>query len=64
MERALHTSRTIGMAMGIVMERYQLDSDRAFVYLSRVASTSETRLRNVAAQLVDETQGRNRDGPG
>jgi len=64
MDRALHSSRTIGMAMGIVMERYQLDSDRAFVYLSRLASTSETKLREVAVQLVGESDCRGRAGPG
>jgi GAF domain-containing protein len=60
---ALSSSRAIGMAIGIVMERYQLDPDRAFIYLARVASTSETKLREVAAQLVAETTERNLTAP-
>jgi GAF domain-containing protein len=58
MDNALSSSRTIGTAIGIVMERYRLDPDRAFIYLTRVASDSETKLRNVAAQLVEETTER------
>jgi AmiR/NasT family two-component response regulator len=40
------------------MERYGLDQDRAFRYLTRVASSSETKLREVAAHLVEEAAGR------
>jgi GAF domain-containing protein len=58
MSNALSSCRTIGTAIGIVMERYQLDPDRAFIYLARVASESETKLRKVAAQLVAETTER------
>jgi GAF domain-containing protein len=59
---ALASCRTIGTAIGIVMERYQLDSDRAFIYLARVASSTEMKLREVAAQLVVETQERSHTG--
>jgi GAF domain-containing protein len=55
---ALASCRSIGTAIGIVMERYQLDSERAFIYLARVASSSETKLRKVAEHLVAETQER------
>jgi transcriptional regulator with GAF, ATPase, and Fis domain len=51
---ALSSRTTIGIALGIVMERYDMDQDRAFAYLTRIASSSETKLREVAAHLVEE----------
>jgi GAF domain-containing protein len=57
LNEALASCRSIGTAIGIVMERYQLDSERAFIYLARVASSSERKLRKVAEHLVAETQG-------
>jgi transcriptional regulator with GAF, ATPase, and Fis domain len=55
---ALSSRTTIGMALGIVMERFGLDPDRAFRYLTRVASSSETKLRDVAAHLVEDATRR------
>jgi transcriptional regulator with GAF, ATPase, and Fis domain len=55
---ALTSRTTIGIALGIVMERYGMDQDRAFRYLTRVASSSETKLREVAAHLVEEAAQR------
>jgi transcriptional regulator with GAF, ATPase, and Fis domain len=55
---ALSSRTTIGIALGIVMERYGMDQDRAFRYLTRVASSSETKLREVAAHLVEEATQR------
>ncbi len=52
LRRGLETREVIGQAVGIVMERYQLDSARAFDYLLRVSSTSETKLRDVAQQVA------------
>jgi len=51
---ALASRTTIGMALGVVMERYGMDRDRAFAYLTRIASTSERKLRDVAQHLVEE----------
>jgi GAF domain-containing protein len=50
---ALATRNTIGQAIGIVMERYTLDSDRAFGFLTRLSQTSNTKLNKIAAGLVD-----------
>jgi transcriptional regulator with GAF, ATPase, and Fis domain len=55
---ALASRTSIGMALGIVMERYDMDQDRAFAYLTRIASSSETKLREVAAHLVEEVTQR------
>jgi transcriptional regulator with GAF, ATPase, and Fis domain len=57
---ALASRTTIGMALGIVMERYDMDQDRAFAYLTRIASSSETKLRAVAEHLVEEATERSR----
>ncbi|GAA1641161.1 GAF and ANTAR domain-containing protein [Kribbella alba] len=50
---ALTTRNLIGQAVGIVMERYQLDSDRAFAFLVRLSQSANKKLRTVAATLVD-----------
>jgi hypothetical protein len=55
MTAALATRNLIGQAVGIVMERYKLDSDRAFAFLTRLSQTSNTKLHTVAAALVNQT---------
>lgn len=48
-------SRTvIGQAMGIVMERYGLDDDRAFSFLKRTSQDGNTKLVEVARHLVEQ----------
>jgi GAF domain-containing protein len=54
LKEALGTRKTIGQALGIVMERYGLNEDRAFEFLMRVSQTGNVKLRIVAAQIVDE----------
>jgi GAF domain-containing protein len=51
---ALSSRKVIGQAIGIAMERYGIDEDRAFHFLLRTSSTSNTKLREVAQRLVDE----------
>lgn len=51
---ALATRNIIGQAVGIVMERYKLDSDRAFSFLTRLSQTSNTKLNLIAAALVNQ----------
>lgn len=58
LQQALASSRTIGMAIGIVMERYQLDRDRAFAFLSRASSHGNVKLRDVAQEIVDKAEAR------
>jgi hypothetical protein len=55
LNEALATRNVIGQAVGIVMERYRLDADRAFAFLVRLSQTGNTKLRVVAAALVDQT---------
>lgn len=51
---ALATRKIIGQAIGIVMERYELDDESAFRYLTRVSQHSNIKLRDVAQELVDQ----------
>lgn len=48
----LESRKTIGQAIGILMERYELDEDRAFAFLVRASSHSNIKVRDLAAELV------------
>lgn len=60
LNHALETRKVIGQAVGILMERYRVDADRAFQFLVRVSSTSNTKLRDVAEEVVTSTMERYR----
>ena len=49
---ALASRKTIGQAIGILMERYGIDDERAFQFLVRASSTSNMKLRDIADELV------------
>ncbi|MEV6286184.1 GAF and ANTAR domain-containing protein [Kribbella sp. NPDC051770] len=53
MAQAIDARKLVGMAMGILMERFDVDSDRAFAILKRYSQDTNTKLRDVAQQLVD-----------
>jgi transcriptional regulator with GAF, ATPase, and Fis domain len=55
LSQALSSRRMIGQAIGILMERYKIDQDRAFQFLIRASSTSNIKLRDVAQELVNTT---------
>jgi GAF domain-containing protein len=54
LNEALETRTTIGKAMGIVMERYQLDDERAFAFLTRLSQNRNIKLRLIAEELVSQ----------
>jgi GAF domain-containing protein len=58
LNEALGTRKTIGQAIGIIMERYQMSEDRALAYLVRASSHGNIKLRDVARELVDQTNAR------
>jgi AmiR/NasT family two-component response regulator len=58
LNQALQSRKVIGQAIGILMERYQLTEDRAFSFLVRASSHGNIKLRDVAAELVDEANKR------
>jgi GAF domain-containing protein len=51
---ALAGRKSIGQAIGIVMERYGLDEDHAFEFLMRMSQTANIKLRRVAAEVVKQ----------
>jgi GAF domain-containing protein len=55
---ALFTRKMIGQAIGILMERYDLDEERAFQYLTRVSQHSNIKLRDVAHEIVEQRNDR------
>jgi GAF domain-containing protein len=57
---AIESRKVIGQAIGIVMERYGLDEQRAFAFLVRASSTANTKLRQVAQDLVATANRRGR----
>ena len=48
----LDSRSEIGKAIGIVMERYRLDDARAFGVLTRLSTSTNRKLRDIAAEVV------------
>jgi hypothetical protein len=61
LQEAVKTRQAVGRAVGIVMERYGLNEERAFAFLARVSQTRNVKLRQVAAEMVTEAEERARD---
>lgn len=53
---AIGTRTVIGTAVGIVMERFGLSRDQAFSYLVRQSSSANRKLRELAREIVEETE--------
>lgn len=51
---ALSTRKAIGQALGITMERYQVDEERAFQFLMRVSQNGNIKLRDLARDIVQQ----------
>jgi GAF domain-containing protein len=49
---AVDARKIVGEAMGILMERYSLDEDRAFQVLRRYSQNTGRKLRDVALELI------------
>jgi len=58
LNEALESRKVIGQAMGLVMEKYELDEDRAFQLLVRASSTGNIKLRDLAGELVRSANAR------
>jgi len=54
---AMRTRTMIGQAVGIVMERYGLNDERAFAFLQRLSSHRNVKLRQVAQEIIDAGPG-------
>jgi hypothetical protein len=51
---ALHTRTDIATAVGIVMERYDIDRQNAFSFLVRHSNSRNIKLRTLAQQVIDD----------
>ena len=58
---ALDTRKLIGQAQGILMERFDIDGDRAFEYLVRQSQDKNLKLRAIADWIVANRRGGNLD---
>jgi len=61
LDTALGSRTLIGQAVGIVMERYGYSQSQAFDHLARLSQDSNTKLRLVAADLVEEVASRHQE---
>ncbi len=57
---ALGSRKTIGQAIGIVMERFGVDDNLAFGYLARVSRDSNIKLRDIAHERVEQANNEHR----
>jgi GAF domain-containing protein len=60
LEEAVVNRQLIGQAVGMVMERFQVDDARAFGFLTRLSNQENIKLRHVAERLLATA----RDTPG
>lgn len=61
LEEAVKSRTTIGQAVGIVMERYDLSDEHAFAFLRRLSSHRNVKLRTIAQELIAETRAPGHD---
>ncbi|WP_433169232.1 GAF and ANTAR domain-containing protein [Kribbella sp. CA-247076] len=62
MAAAVDARKLVGQAMGILMERFDLDEPRAFEILKRYSQEHNLKLRDVAQELIDTRRLRGRGG--
>ena len=51
--QAIDARKLVGQAQGILMERFDVDSDQAFAVLRRYSQDHNIKLRDVAQRLID-----------
>jgi hypothetical protein len=54
LNEAIRTRGMIGQAVGVLMERYKLNDQRAFAFLTRLSQHRNVKLRQVAEEIVSE----------
>lgn len=50
---AIDARKLIGQAQGILMERFEIDDDRAFTFMRRQSQDRNQKLRDIAAWIVE-----------
>lgn len=64
LRESVSSRQMIGTAVGILMERYRISEDRAFNFLVRTSTTSNIKLRSIAAELVTTSSESYREADG
>jgi hypothetical protein len=59
---AMDRRKVIGQAIGIVMERYAINEEAAFAFLTRASQTANVKLRHIAEQIVTAVDERAQRG--
>ena len=54
--RALDSRRVIDQAVGVLMTNWRVSAEHAFSYLSRQSQDTNTKLREIAARIVDQAR--------
>ena len=62
LSKAMETRAVIEQAKGVLMSTHRIDADAAFEMLRERSQTSNRKLRDVAADVVDEAAGGDDDG--
>ena len=62
LSKAMETRAVIEQAKGVLMSTHRIDADAAFEVLRERSQASNRKLRDVAADVVDEAAGRDDDG--
>ena len=55
-QSALASRDIIGQAKGMIMERFNVDAVRAFELLTKLSQTSNTRVADIAQEIVSRGQ--------
>ena len=53
LSEALHTRTDIGVAVGILMERYDIDRHQSFAFLARNSQNRNIKVRELAQQVIE-----------
>jgi hypothetical protein len=53
LSEALHTRTDVGIAVGILMERYEIDRHHAFAFLSRNSNNRNMKHRVLAQDVIN-----------
>lgn len=61
LQEAVRTRQLIGQAVGVAMERFDLDDARAFAFLTRLSQDNNIKLRVIAERLLAEVNQRPRE---
>jgi ANTAR domain-containing protein len=56
LEAVLDSHHLVGLACGVVMQRYRMDQEQAFSFVVRLSQTKNVKLRELARDLVDRAE--------